>query len=246
MKQTSQMWRYTLLIPLLFCLLTASGQWKKKGYTEWSEEDARKLLQDSPWAKKTEIFFRSGPDPLKPDMNPSSGMPGYPNPPLSTPIGRRPPGQTITLYVQFISAKPVLEAYRRAKLTDSEEIVKQVESLNSSGEQYMIISVVAKPRLFKLSKEDVLKTFLEIDGKQRVYPKDHLRIGVNTNAFVFPRIVDAKPIMMSEAIELRFHTSLRKELIVVKVGEEDKQVQIEDIDVKFKARDMVFEGKPDY
>jgi len=150
------------------------------------------------------------------------------------------------LYVQFISAKPVLEAYRRAKLTDSEEIVKQVESLNSSGEQYMIISVVAKPRLFKLSKEDVLKTFLEIDGKQRVYPKDHLRIGVNTNAFVFPRIVDAKPIMMSEAIELRFHTSLRKELIVVKVGEEDKQVQIEDIDVKFKARDMVFEGKPDY
>jgi len=242
MKQTNPIWRYAILTPLLLCSLTASGQWKKKGYTEWSQEDARKLLENSPWVKRTEISFRSGPDPLKPDMNPRSGMPGYPNPNLS----KLPPfGDNVTVSIQFISAKPVLEAYRRARLVDSEEVVRQVESLNSSDEKYIIISVAAKPEVSSLSEEDARKTFLEINGKQRIYPKSHFRIGGNS-AFVFSRTVDAKSLVLSEAMELRFHTSLRYELYVKNVGEVDKQTQIKDIDVKFKVRDMLFEGKLDY
>src|SRR5207244_6371313 len=31
--------------------LSISGQWNKKPYTEWSEKEAMKLLNDSPWGQ---------------------------------------------------------------------------------------------------------------------------------------------------------------------------------------------------
>ena len=35
---------------LVFPLATL-GQWNKKPYTEWSEKDAKKVLNDSPWSQ---------------------------------------------------------------------------------------------------------------------------------------------------------------------------------------------------
>jgi hypothetical protein len=41
------------VIVLFYCAAPAPAQdfWKKKPYTEWSEKECRRLLEDSPWAK---------------------------------------------------------------------------------------------------------------------------------------------------------------------------------------------------
>ncbi|MCI0389485.1 MAG: hypothetical protein MOB07_12080 [Acidobacteria bacterium] len=39
----------------LVCSLIAWAQWEKKPYTEWSEKEAQKLLNDSPWSQ-TQVF----------------------------------------------------------------------------------------------------------------------------------------------------------------------------------------------
>ena len=40
---------------LLTVSLWADDPWKSKPYTDWSEEVARKILNDSPWAKETKV-----------------------------------------------------------------------------------------------------------------------------------------------------------------------------------------------
>ena len=40
---------------LLAVSLWADDPWKSKPYTDWSEEVARKILNDSPWAKGTKV-----------------------------------------------------------------------------------------------------------------------------------------------------------------------------------------------
>ena len=40
---------------LLAVSLWADDPWKSKPYTDWSEEVARKILNDSPWAKETKV-----------------------------------------------------------------------------------------------------------------------------------------------------------------------------------------------
>ena len=41
-------------------LLWAGGFWDKKGYTDWSEKDVKKMLNSSPWAKQVSITMGGG------------------------------------------------------------------------------------------------------------------------------------------------------------------------------------------
>jgi hypothetical protein len=277
MKTLNHIWRLSILGILLFCSLTTSAQWKKKTYTQWSQEDARKVLEDSPWVKRTEQFYRSESDPLKPDTDPSIGSaknrqsgpdPLHPDTTTSTGAPRNPrtnppgvirpiSGKTVMIYVRLVSAKPVLEALKKANVDNSEELARQIESLNSPDERYIIISVASDHLLFKLTEEGASQSFLEVN-KQRIHPKSHFDLkappGSNipgatyiklNKIFVFPRIVGGKP-LISQDSEIRFHTSVQGELRVKKGGRVDIDIQIKEIDVKFKAKDLLFDGAVQY
>src|SRR5713226_794632 len=51
MKSSSRVFIVSALA-LLFAPLIVPAQWSKKPYTEWSEKEALKLLDDSPWSQK--------------------------------------------------------------------------------------------------------------------------------------------------------------------------------------------------
>ena len=40
--------------------LFASDVWKSKDYTQWTYEEANKVLTDSPWAKQKSVSFQPG------------------------------------------------------------------------------------------------------------------------------------------------------------------------------------------
>jgi hypothetical protein len=51
-----------LAILAIFCVATllAADFWKAKKYTEWTDQDVQKMLNDSPWAKKTDFAETGG------------------------------------------------------------------------------------------------------------------------------------------------------------------------------------------
>ena len=83
--------------------LTARGEgfWEKKGWKEWSKDDVRKMLQDSPWAKK----YSTGKSIV------SRGLPS------ETGAAQRGAAgddrEEIVYYVELMSALPVREALVR-------------------------------------------------------------------------------------------------------------------------------------
>lgn len=48
--------RTTLLVLLAASLLWAGEPWKEKPYTEWTEDEVKKILKDSPWAQKVKSY----------------------------------------------------------------------------------------------------------------------------------------------------------------------------------------------
>jgi hypothetical protein len=81
------------MLTFIICTVTTAASkdfWEKKEYKEWSEKDCRKMLEDSPWAKKYEIRSRGG------SFAATDGRPPF-----------------IWYQVQFRSALPVREAIVR-------------------------------------------------------------------------------------------------------------------------------------
>lgn len=91
---------------MAFSLTLPSGmqaQWNKKLYTEWSERDAQKLLNDSPWGK-TDVF-----------TDPSAMFGRPPNerqPSLAGPT-QAPNATHVNFRIRFLSAKPIRQAISR-------------------------------------------------------------------------------------------------------------------------------------
>src|SRR6266550_6057222 len=80
---------------------TATAQWNKKPYSEWSEKEAMKLLNDSPWGQTHTFTDMSKSFSTGPGSNPSA---------RSTPSADASV-RNVHLRVRFLSARPVREAF---------------------------------------------------------------------------------------------------------------------------------------
>jgi hypothetical protein len=60
MSGRSKLFLLAVPLALSLTLLHAGDFWKQKDYAEWSEKEARKMLRDSPWAKKASLIFKGG------------------------------------------------------------------------------------------------------------------------------------------------------------------------------------------
>ncbi|HWP45056.1 MAG TPA: hypothetical protein VNO14_17570 [Blastocatellia bacterium] len=226
---------------LLTLSLVASAQWKKP-YTEWSEREANKVLNDSPWGR-TQAF--ASPVTLFRDM-PNRGPIGE--------VGRSAPPNAININfrVRFLSAKPIRLAISRLlelnqKGPISPELAKQLETFRT-GEflEYIVVTVSCDSReaganmrealslLYRSGTADLKNdTFLEVKGGKRLFlqeyqpPKDD---GVGAR-FIFPRNVDGKPFITPESEEVRFFTELSSTYR---------------LDRRYKVKDMIYEGKLEY
>jgi len=214
-------------------VLTAGDFWIERDYTRWSRKEVLKMLADSPWAQTQSfvenlIFSGSTADILN-----RTGPNAQPPPPAAGPVG--PPASaagaqspslsgdhqaSLLYYVRLYSALPVRQAMVQLNaLNGSKAAPEAVDRFLNEPPfpESIIIAVTTAPgqdrsefdRLTTaLAKND---TWLVKKNKQRIGLQEYLSPGQAGGAeayYLFPRVVDGKPALMTADGEFRFITRL--------------------------------------
>ena len=233
---------YCLLVCLLGGgVLFAKKFWMEKNYLEWSQKETMKILTNSPWNKVQSYGMpgsllggggdsggsTSGPPQLLPGQEPID----YNN------FGRNPSRK---YFVRFLSAVPIRMALaRRANLQGSAS-VKQVEQFVQKRpfDGRIVVNVLVDPPAFKQQFEatdtETLKdsTYLLLKkSKRKIYLEEFLPPSKSNGfgaIFLFPRTENDQELVKKDQKDVLFRSKV------------DPRTEL---DVKFKLKDMVFQGE---
>ena len=225
------------------CALSISAQWNKKPYTEWSEKDVKKVLNDSPWGQ-TQVYSDTS-NEFKRGV--SRGALG---------AGDSTSGDYsathLNIRIRLLSSRPVRQAFSRLiVLMQKGSVPDQLAaSLKGFVEKdpgpYVVVAVDADANESKSEIREFrtlmdsraladLKhnTYLSGKGGERVYLAQYLppqkdNLGAK---FVFPRLVNGEPFITPETNEVRFYSEFSDKF---------------KLDMRFKIKDMVVDGKLEY
>jgi hypothetical protein len=233
--------RYPFVALVGFILITtalASAQWQKKPYKDWSEKEALAVLNNSPWGQTqtytdTSHMFDEG-RPVDSNQRRAVEVP------------------EVRFRIRFFSSKPIRQATSRLvelmqKGQLSKQLAAQLDGLaNTDFPDYIIVTVITETEksgslmglaasLLDRQSTAGLKnsTYLSVKGGKRVYLSEFQaprKDGLGAR-FVFPRMVDGKPFITTESDEVLFFSDLD-------AGPE--------LSMRFKVKDMMFEGKLEY
>ncbi len=230
-----------VILLLISAALAGTGAEKKaKPWTEWSQKEAQRILDDSAWGQTqvesdvSEMFF-----------TPTTGKD----------ISRAAKGAvnqatSLNLRIRLLSAKPIRQAFARLIELQQKTPNKQLsESLRAFVErnfdQYIVVAVDfdckdqrysgQAMQLFNSMTADVLKnnTYVETKKGQRVFLSDYkapINDGIGAK-FIFPRTSSGDPFVTPESGELRFYSELTKSLV---------------LNMKFKVSDLMSDGVLEY
>lgn len=223
---------------------------KSKPWTELTEKEAAKILNDSPWGQTQT-------DGEETRSEPSGAITQVAAPrSASNQISREGeapdtrPSKVIKYRTRFLSAKPVRAAFARyvmLKKPDADEnLSNQLQGfVDRDFADYVVVVVTADaadPRLVGPTMEflstataDVLKdkVYLERkDGKRSVLA-DYRPPGPDGMGakFVFMRTLDGQPFLTPESDNVRFFAQLTEKM---------------KLNVKYKVSDMMYDGKLEY
>src|SRR5215475_2451959 len=204
----------TSLAFCMVCSLVARAQWEKKPYAEWSEKEAQKLLNDSPWGQ-TQV------------ISDTSQMFG--NESMSSGASRVANVFHVNFRIRFLSAKPMRQAISRVmelkqKGAVDERLASQLRAFAAADfPDYVVITVLcdsdqpnmrlqeATALLNNRSTADLKNnTFLELKDGRRVFLQEYKpprNDGLGAR-FVFPRLIDGKPYIAAESGEIHFVSDL--------------------------------------
>lgn len=233
--------RLTILcLPAIMLVLpvVVYPQWQKKTYKQWSEKEALTVLNSSPWGQTqtytdTSHMFDEGRRVLSNEK-------------------REIEVPQINFRIRFFSSKPIRQATSRLvelmqKGKVNQQLAAQLDGLaNASFPDYVVITVVTEvaqagslmglaASLLDRQTTSQLKndTYLSIKGGKRVFLLEYQaprKDGFGAR-FVFPRNVDGKPFITNESDEVLFHATLN-------AGP--------DLNMRFKIKDMIFDGNLEY
>ena len=228
---------------VFICALTISAQWNKKPYTEWSEKEATKVLNDSPWGQ-TQVFSDTSRE-------------------FGTGVARGAAGTAdsssgdysashLNIRIRLLSSKPVRQAFSRVitlmqKGSVNEQLAAQLKAFASQDfPDYVVVAVDADAKESKneirefnalLSSRSLTdlknNTYLSGKGGERVFVAQYLppqkdNLGAK---FVFPRLVNGEPFITPDRTEVRFYSELSTKY---------------KLDMRFKIKDMMVDGKLEY
>jgi hypothetical protein len=227
--------------------LSIVAQKKYKPASEWTEKDAQKILDDSPWGRTqvetdtSEMFF-----------NPTASPTGRTT---STDSDRAARGATnqatsVNYHIRFLSARPIREALARAiesaQKTPSPQLSSQLQSfVERNFADYIVVTVTydtKDPRFanvpnqaFAAALPATLKatTYLDRNDGKRVFLSDYqppAKDGLGAK-FIFPRTIDGQPFLTSNFSQVRFYSEVAKNV---------------KLDLRFKVSDMVYNGILEY
>ena len=149
----------TLFLMFALALIGAEQAWKNKQYPEWTEDDAKELLKDSPWVKTVVATLVTSPERVTIGRRGRRG--GHSD--TSAVPSAKPPALTL----RWESALPVREAELKAR---------EVAAPALDDEDHYAIAVYGIPRAMlkddsKIVAEDLKRqALIKRDGKRDVKP----------------------------------------------------------------------------
>lgn len=231
-------------ILLTVCLIVAgsvAGQKKLKPWTEWSKNDAQKVLNDSPWAhlQVDQDFIEK--NPLKPNSIDSGTE------------ARLKQNEGMTYGIRFFSARPIRQAFVRMiqlqkKDLAADMVTRLTTFAETPSENLMVIAVtVENPdanllgkamQIFRNSTTTKLKalTYMERSDGKRVYIEQYTPPGGDGFGarFIFPRMLDGKPFLTPEMTIVRFVSELSEPETTIKLH------------MTYKVSEMMLDGKLEF
>ena len=244
--------KLAIVFTFVFSLfIGAEAQKKMKPWTEWSEKEVNKMLNDSAWGQTqtetdtSEMFY----SPNSQNRNPIG------NRPLDTSGGssndRTTQGQTnqattVDYRIRLLTAKPIRQALaRRAQMQNPELAEKLKAFAERHTDEYLVVAVdfESKDRrfsgpamqIFNSANTGVLKnnTYLENNDGRRLFLQEYIApINDGMGAkFVFPRKHNNAPFVNEQSGYLRFFSEMSKNLR---------------LNMRFKIADMTYDGKLEY
>lgn len=248
--------------------LVISAQWDKKPYTEWSEKETAKLLNNSPWAQ-TQTFT----DTSRQSSTQTSG---------SGTVTAIAEVVNVDFRVRFMSAKPTRQAFARSKELQQkgklpDQVVQYLKAFASADfPDYIVVTVSvesdkpsnmlqqANSLLYKLTTNELKNvTYIVVSNGKRLFLKEYQppgRDGLGAR-FIFPRLVDGEPFISEKSGDALFHTDLSGGS-ALDGNIPNSAIPNRDIpgstanrtassfgftvNTRFKVKDMMFNGKLEY
>ncbi len=199
-----------LAVALSAAVGAAKDEWKKKPASEWTAEEALRILVDSPWARQSAVL-----SPILLDRRREQQERNEQGPRLAPswePGPRHLPAESYL--IRWECAWPVVEAFARLRelgMDTSAEFQSPPPLLPAN--RYVVTVKTTEPprgradfvegtRPGELLRRARLKT-----KRAEVAPVEVRRSGLGANAavhFFFPREVDGKPVLASVSEEVEF------------------------------------------
>lgn len=237
-----KMWLAIAVLGVL--LIGAEAQKKMKPWTEWSEKDALKMLNDSGWGQTqtetntSEMFFT-------PTTQSGRGTSSD-----RTSQGATNQAVNVSYRIRFLSAKPIRQAFARSILLQQKspnaQLEEQLKAFAEQRTQEWIVMAVSfdstdqrfsgpAMQIFNSANTGILQnnTYLEIKDGKRVFLKEY-RAPINDGMgakYIFPRLVDGKPFVTPESGYVRFYSEISKDI---------------KLNMRFKVQEMMYDGQLEY
>jgi len=235
---------------LALCACSAFAQ-KAKPWTELSEKEAAKILNDSPWGQ-TQTEGEDSRQPEQTSAITQVAAPRSADRQLQR-EGEAPdtkPSRVVKFRMRFLSAKPVRGAFAKFVLLKKGEadegLATQLQGfVDRDFGDYVVVAVMAEaadPRMVGPMMQFL--TNATVDGlKEKVYleRKDGKRLvladyrppgpdGMGAK-FVFMRTLEGQPFLTAESDNVRFFAQFNEKM---------------KLNVKYKVSDMMYDGKLEY
>ena len=241
-----------IILTFVFALVIGvEAQKKVKPWTEWSEKEALKMLNDSAWGQTqtdtdtSEMFYT----PNSQNRNPIG------NRPLDTSGGsnndRTTQGQTnqatnVDYRIRLLTAKPIRQALARRAQIQNPQLAEQLKAFaEQHTDKYIVVAVDFDSRdrrysgpamqIFNSANTGVLKnnTYLENNDGKRLFLQEYIApINDGMGAkFVFPRTQNNEQFVNEQSGYLRFYSEVAKNI---------------KLNMRFKIADMMYDGKLEY
>ncbi len=239
-------------VVLLLCALVfvASAQKKMKPWTEWSEKDVNKILNDSPWGQTqtetntSEMFYSPA------NQGRGSDRP-FDNPPGSTSSDRSNQGAlnqstSINYRIRLLTAKPIRQALARRQEKQNPQLAERLKAFaEQTTDQFIVVAVdydssdrrFSGPamQLFNSAVTGTIKndTYLEVKDGKRVFLQEYIKPtndGMGAK-FVFPRKLEGELFVTKESGYLRFYSEISRGI---------------KLNMRFKVSDLLYEGTLEY
>lgn len=223
------------------------GQKQVTPWNQWSEKDAQKILNNSPWGQTytetdtSEMFF----DPTSQTGRGDSGS-------------RRNQGATnqavsVNFRIRFFTARPIRQAIVRMLQLQQPNLGKDALDrldafANLGSDRWIIVAVAfdstdqrfANPVMQALgaATTELVKNdgYLERADGRKIFINEYVPPGKDGFGarFIFDRLVDEKPFLNEKSESVRFHTQFAIGSTGIK------------LDRRFKVSDMIYNGNLEY